>query len=50
MQLSQKQKIISQFFSAFSKFRFNFEDFQKKNMTHIAVVFLRLPTRKDVVK
>ena len=29
-QLSQKQKIFSEFFFAFSKFRFNFEDFQEK--------------------
>ena len=28
MQLSQKSKIFSEFFFAFSKFRFNFEHFQ----------------------
>ena len=34
MQLSQKRKIFSQFFLAFSKFRFNFEHFQKKDDPH----------------
>ena len=31
MKLSQKQKIFPNFFSAFSKFRFNIEHFQAKN-------------------
>ena len=31
MQCSQKQKIFSEFLFAFSKFRFNFEIFQKKD-------------------
>ena len=39
MQLSQTQKIFSQFFFPFSKFRFNFQLFQK-NVTLIADVFL----------
>ena len=30
MQLSQKQKTFSEFFSAFLKSKLNFEDFQKK--------------------
>ena len=30
MQLSQKQKTFSQLFFAFSKFRFNFNNFEKK--------------------
>ena len=37
MQLSKKRKISSDFFFfffAFSKFRFNFEDFQKKDDPH----------------
>ena len=31
MQLSQKRKILSEFFFGFSKFRFNFEYSQKKD-------------------
>ena len=38
MHLSQKQKIFSQFFAAFSESALNFEHFQKK-MTLIAYVF-----------
>ena len=38
MQLSQKRKIFAQFIFAFWKFRFNFENFQKK-VTLIADVF-----------
>ena len=34
MPFSQKQKIFSDFFFAFSKFRFNFEYFQKKDDPH----------------
>ena len=34
IQLSQKQKRISDFFFAFSKFRFNFEHFLKKDNSH----------------
>ena len=34
MQLSQKLKILSQFFPAFSKSRLNFEHFQKKDDAH----------------
>ena len=34
MQLSEKRKIFLQFFFAFSKFRFNFQDFQEKDDTH----------------
>ena len=39
MQLSQKRKIFSQFFFAFSKFRFNFEHFQKKDDAHSCCIF-----------
>ena len=34
MQLSQKEKIFLDFLFAFSKFRFNFEHFQKKDDPH----------------
>ena len=49
MHLSQKQKIFSQFFSAFSESGLNFEHFQKK-MTLIAYVFLKLTTTKNVLR
>ena len=34
MQLSQKQKNLTDFLFAFSKFRVNFEHFQKKDDPH----------------
>ena len=49
MHLSQKQKIFSQFFSAFFESALNFEHFQKK-MTLIAYVFAKLPTTKNVLR
>ena len=49
MHLSQKQKIFSQFFSAFFKSALNFEHFQKK-MTLIAYVFQKLTTTKNVLR
>ena len=49
MQLSEKQKMFSEFFFAFSKFSFNFQNFQEK-MTFIVDVFLNLPTPKNVVR
>ena len=49
MQLSQKQKTFSQFFSAFSKSKWNFEHFEKK-ITLIAYVFRKLKTAKEVVR
>ena len=49
MHLSQKQKIFSRSFSAFSKSALNFEHFQKK-MTVIAYVFPKLPTTKNVLR
>ena len=47
--ISQTKNILSIFFFTFSKFRFNFEHFQKK-MTLIADVFLKLRTPKNVVR
>ena len=49
MHLSQKQKIFSKFFSAFSKSALNFEHFQKK-MTLIPYVFPKLTTTKNVLR
>ena len=49
MQLSQKQKMFSEFFFVFSKFSFNFKIFSRK-MTLIVDVFLNLPTPKNVVR
>ena len=49
MNLSQKQKIFSEFFSAFFESALNFEHFQK-NMTLIPYVFPKLPTTKDVLR
>ena len=45
MQLSQKQKTFSRFFSAFLKSKLNFKHFEKK-MTRIAFVFRKLRTPK----
>ena len=47
--LSQKQKIFSEFFSAFLKSTLNFEHFQKK-MTLIADVIPKLPSPKKVIR
>ena len=47
--LSQKQKIFSEFFSAFSKSTLNFEHFQKK-MTLIAYVFPKLKNHENRAK
>ena len=49
MHLSQKQKIFSQFSSAFSKSALNFEHFQK-NMTLIAYVFPKLKNHEERAK
>ena len=49
MHLSQKQKIFSDFISAFLEFAINFEHFQKK-MTLIAYVFPKIPTTKHVLR
>ena len=47
--LSQKQKVFSEFFTAFFEFALNFEHFQKK-MTLIASVFPKLPPTKHVLR
>ena len=39
MQLSQKGKKFSESFFAFTKFRFNFEDFQKKDDPSSSCIF-----------
>ena len=49
MHLSRKQKVFSEFFSAFLEFALNFKQFEKK-MTLIAYVFPKLPTTKDVLR
>ena len=49
MHLSQKQKILSEFFAAFFEFGLNIEHIQKK-MTLIAYVFPKLPTTKHVLR
>ena len=49
MHFSKKQKIFSEFFSAFFESTLNFEHFQKK-MTLIAYVFPKLPTTKYVLR
>ena len=49
MNLSQKQKVFSEFFSAFFESALTFEHFQKK-MTLIASVFPKLPTTKNVLR
>ena len=49
MHLSQKEKIFSQFFSAFFESALNFEHFQKKR-TFIAYVYPKLPTTKNLLR
>ena len=49
MQLSQKPKTCSEFFSKFLKSTVNFENFQKK-MTLIAWIFPKLRTPKNMVR
>ena len=49
-EFSQKQKILSEFFSEFLKSPLNFENIEKKRMTLIANVFPKLRTSKNVVK
>ena len=50
MQLSQKQKPFTLFFSPFLKCILSFEDFEKKTMTLIADVILKLWTPKNEVR
>ena len=49
MHLSQKEKIFSQFFSAFFESALNLQHFEK-NMTLISYVFPKLPTTKNVLR
>ena len=49
MHLSQKEKIFSEFSSAFFESALNSEHFQKKMML-IAYVFPKLPTTKNVLR
>ena len=49
MHLSQKEKIFSEFFSAFFESALNSEHFQKK-ITLIAYVFPILPTTKTLLR
>ena len=49
MHLSQKEKIFSEFSSAFFESALNLEHFQKKMML-IAYVFPKLPTTKNVLR
>ena len=49
MHFSQKEKIFSQFFSAFFGSALNSEHFQNK-MTLIAYVFPKIPTTKNVLR
>ena len=49
MHLWKKQKIFSEFFSAFFESALNFDHFQKK-MTFIAYIFPKLPTTKNVLR
>ena len=46
MQLSRKQKNFSEFFSSFSKPRFNFDHFQKKDDPHSRCIFELTDTKK----
>ena len=49
MHLSQKEKIFSEFFSAFFESALNFEHFHKKR-TFTAYVFPKLPTTKNLLR
>ena len=49
MHFCKKQKIFSQFFSAFSESALNFEHFQQKRI-FIAYVFPKVPTTKNVLR
>ena len=49
MHFSQKQKIFSQFFSAFFESALNFEHFQKKR-TFTAYIIPKLPTTKNLLR
>ena len=48
-QLSEKPNTFFELFIAFLKSRLNFEHFEKKKMSFIAQVFLKLLAPKDVL-
>ena len=50
IQLSQERKIYSKFFFPFSKFRFNFAIFQKKDDLYSLNLLLNLRTPEKVVR
>ena len=50
MQLTQKQKTFSGFFSAFMKGRLNFEHIQKQKITLIVNVFPKLRPSRNAVR
>ena len=50
MQVSRKQKIFSEFFSALFKSNLKFEHFQKKNISRIADVFPRIRRPENLVR
>ena len=49
MHLSQNQKTSSKIFSAFPKFKLNFQHIKKERNTLMASAFLKLRTSKNVV-
>ena len=49
MHLWKKQKIFSEFFSAFFESALNFEHFEKKR-TFIAYIISKLPTTKNLLR
>ena len=50
MQLTQKQKTIPEFFSAFLKSKLDLEHIKKKNMTLIGNVFRKLRPSKNAFR
>ena len=50
MQVYQKEKTLSQFFSAFLKSNLNFEHIQKRKMIVIADLYPELRTQKNLVR
>ena len=50
IQLSQKRKTFSEFFSGVLKSRLKLEHFQKKVEPHIANIFPKLRTRKEALR
>ena len=50
MQVSQKEKTLSQFFCAFLKSNLNFDHIQKRKMTLIADLYPELRIQKNLVR